>query len=310
MDARKIVTTYLLAQAFGTTAWWCALFVAPESIYWFHPAGWPDGALLGLWLADGLLIVGGSLATAFLIRKRFPHAGIAIWMLAATTWYPTLYCIGVSALTGEAWVASGLMCCMAGMTLSMATIHGADHQSPALFRASAMIQTTAVAWTFTQLVIFWGVFLWVLPMAFREMEGHLGFAQFTHFFQKQLSMTAFTVASSLGLWSAWSMATSGGGTPLPTATAAKLVIVGPYRWIRNPMAVAGILQGLAIGWLLGSPAVIAYACTGIPVWHCMVRPSEEADLLMRFGHDYEHYRKSVRLWIPRTVKSKFQSIRY
>lgn len=95
------------------------------------------------------------------------------------------------------------------------------------------------------------------------------------------------------------MATLGEGTPLPTATASKLVIAGPYIWIRNPMAVAGILQGIAVGWWLGSPAALAYACAGIAVWHYLVRPSEEADLLMRFGNDYERYRKSVGLWIPR-----------
>ena len=307
MNARTIVTIYLLAQAVGTAAWWCALFIVPESIRWFQPASWPDGALLGFWLADGMLVVGGSLATAFMVLKRLPHSGVAIWMLAATTWYPTLYCIGVSILTGEAWLASGLMSCMAGLTLSMATIHGTDHQSPAMFRVGTMIKTTAVVWTFTQLVIFWGVFLWVLPMAILELEERLGLARFMHSFQDLFSMAALIASSSLGLWSAWTMATSGEGTPLPTATASKLVIAGPYRWIRNPMAVAGILQGVAVGWWFGSPAVIAYACAGIPVWHYLVRPSEEADLLMRFGQDYDSYRKSVRLWIPRIAGRHLES---
>ncbi len=108
MNARTIVTTYLMAQAFGTAAWWCALFIVPASIRWFQPESWPDDALLGFWLADGLLVVGGSLASALMVLKRLPYSGIAIWMLAATTWYPTLYCIGVSTLTGEAWLASGL----------------------------------------------------------------------------------------------------------------------------------------------------------------------------------------------------------
>ncbi len=309
MNARTIVTIYLLAQAVGTAAWWCALLIVPESTDWFQPASWPDDALLGFWFADGLLVVGGSLVTAVMISKKLPHSSVAIWMLAATTWYPTLYCIGVSVLTGEAWLASGLMSCMAGLTLSMATIHGTPNQSPATFRAGAMTKTTAVVWTFTQLVIFWGVFLWVLPMAILEMEGHLGLARFKHSFQDLFSMAAFIASSLLGLWSAWTMATRGKGTPLPTATASKLVIAGPYRWIRNPMALAGILQGIAVGWWFGSPAVIAYACAGIPVWHYMVRPSEEADLLMRFGHDYESYRKSVRLWIPRIGKNQFESLR-
>lgn len=128
MNARTIVTIYLLAQAVGTAAWWCALLIVPESIDWFQPASWPDDALLGFWFADGLLVVGGSLVAAIMIFKRLLHSSVSIWKLAAMTWYPTLYCIGVSVLTGEASLPSGLMSCMAGLTLSMATIYGTRNQ--------------------------------------------------------------------------------------------------------------------------------------------------------------------------------------
>ena len=39
----------------------------------------------------------------------------------------------------------------------------------------------------------------------------------------------------------------------------RLVIAGPYRWIRNPMAVAGIVQGVAVGIILHAWLVITYA---------------------------------------------------
>ena len=94
------------------------------------------------------------------------------------------------------------------------------------------------------------------------------------------------------------MATVGEGTPLPTATAPKLVVSGPYRFVRNPMALAGILQGVAVGWWLGSYVVLAYALAGAALWHLCVRPIEEADLRRRFGSDYERYQSCVRLWIP------------
>ena len=298
MTARTIVATYLFAQAFAAAAWWCLLLLVPESVGWFQPIAWPSDALFGFWLADGLLIVGGSLIAAALVNGKLPHASTAIWMLAATIWYPTLYCIGVSALTGQAWLASGLMSCMAGLTLSMATIHGTANQSPATFRAIPMSKRTAVAWTFTQIIIFWGVFLWVIPMAILDLETRFGLSHFNHPFRSETAVIGFIGASALGLWSAWSMASRGEGTPLPTATASRLVLAGPYHWIRNPMATAGILQGITVGWWLGSAVVVAYACAGIPIWHFLVRPSEEADLLLRFGHDYQSYRKSVRLWIP------------
>ncbi|TWT50903.1 hypothetical protein Pla22_36460 [Rubripirellula amarantea] len=94
------------------------------------------------------------------------------------------------------------------------------------------------------------------------------------------------------------MAFFGDGTPLPTATAPKLVIAGPYRFVRNPMALAGIIQGIAVGWFFGSYVVVSYAVAGAFVWHWLVRPVEENDLQQRFGDSYADYRRRVRLWIP------------
>ena len=42
-----------------------------------------------------------------------------------------------------------------------------------MFRVGTTIKTMAVVWTF----IFWGVFLWVLPMAILELEERVGLHQ-------------------------------------------------------------------------------------------------------------------------------------
>ena len=95
------------------------------------------------------------------------------------------------------------------------------------------------------------------------------------------------------------MATRGNCTPLPTASAPSLVIAGPYRYVRNPMALPGIAQGIAVGAYLGSYGVIAYSLLGAIFWHIIVRPVGERDLVERIGESYDHYRTSVRLWLPR-----------
>ncbi|MCA9128049.1 MAG: isoprenylcysteine carboxylmethyltransferase family protein [Planctomycetales bacterium] len=92
----------------------------------------------------------------------------------------------------------------------------------------------------------------------------------------------------------------GRGTPLPTASATNLVEAGPYRFLRNPMAAAGIGQGFFVGCWLGNPLVVIFALAGIPVWHCVVRPLEEADMLERYGDAYQRYRGRVPLWLPRS----------
>jgi protein-S-isoprenylcysteine O-methyltransferase Ste14 len=109
---------------------------------------------------------------------------------------------------------------------------------------------------------------------------------------------AFVLASALGLWSCVTMALRGEGTPLPAETARRLVVAGPYRWVRNPMAVAGGLQTATVGLVTGSWLVIVIAVVGALAWHTLIRPAEEADLASRFGDPYERYRSAVRCWIP------------
>ena len=87
------------------------------------------------------------------------------------------------------------------------------------------------------------------------------------------------------------MATRGEGTPLPTQTARRLVIKGPYRWIRNPMVVAGLVQGLCVGLLLGSRLAVVVPLAGALVWNYVIRPVEEADLETRFGESFRAYRR-------------------
>jgi protein-S-isoprenylcysteine O-methyltransferase Ste14 len=106
-------------------------------------------------------------------------------------------------------------------------------------------------------------------------------------------------ASALGIWSAVAMSVHGEGTPLPSAMARRLVIAGPYRHVRNPMAVSGIAQGMAVGLILGSWLVVVYALVGSLFWNAVIRPLEEADLEERFGAVYAGYRDEVPCWRPR-----------
>lgn len=301
MNPKKIIASYLVIQAAGTAGWWVLLFWIRDSVSWFQPGDWPADALLGFWLADFLLVVGGSIVVAAAVVAEKPWAGIAIWSLATAVWYPALYCIGVSVLTDGAWIASAMMTSMAGLTLAMATIYGNATQTPATIRVTPMSKKGAVTWTFAQTAIFWGVFLWILPKGIVELESRLGWNAFVHTGQFILSVSLLAVASWVGAWSGITMALAGDGTPLPTATAPRLVVRGPYRFVRNPMALAGISQGVAVGWWMGSSGVIAYSIVGAFVWHWFVRPVEEADLRSRFGDQYAQYKQAVRLWVPRFV---------
>ncbi|MGL6075492.1 MAG: methyltransferase family protein [Fimbriiglobus sp.] len=155
--------------------------------------------------------------------------------------------------------------------------------------------------TLLQLAIFWTTFLVVLPWGILWLETQFGleFWRFPGLIPTTIGIVLFCLAGSLGLTCGITMAMVGRGTPMPTDCARELVVVGPYRYVRNPMAIAGLSQGVAVGIFLGSPAVILYALAGGPVWHVLVRPWEELDLEQRFGESYRCYRASVRCWLPR-----------
>lgn len=155
--------------------------------------------------------------------------------------------------------------------------------------------------TILQTIVFWSVFLALLPMGVMWLESAVGLAswRFDSATARTLGIALFIAGGSLGLTSGITMAIHGRGTPLPADCPSELVIVGPYRYVRNPMAVAGITQGVAVGLFLGSPAVIGYALVGAPTWHVLVRPWEEQDLFERLGEPYREYREHVRCWWPR-----------
>ncbi len=150
--------------------------------------------------------------------------------------------------------------------------------------------------TLLQTAAMWTTFLALIPAILHRLETAARLPVFQP--QPAFGWLVFTLASALGLWTGLTMAWLGDGTPWPRATARKLVIAGPYRYIRNPMAVAGLAQGLGIALLHGSPLLIAYVFTGGVLWDTIARPMEERDLEQRFGDAYRAYRHRIRCWLP------------
>ena len=151
--------------------------------------------------------------------------------------------------------------------------------------------------TLVQTTVMWGIFLVGGPYLVHRIAEALGIWSWSGF--RWPAVALFVAGGSLGLRSGWVMARLGEGTPLPLDTARKLVIAGPYRRVRNPMALAGTIQSLATGIFLGSVAVGAATIFSATLWHVWVRPAEEADMLERFGEPFKQYKDSVPLWLPK-----------
>jgi protein-S-isoprenylcysteine O-methyltransferase Ste14 len=91
----------------------------------------------------------------------------------------------------------------------------------------------------------------------------------------------------------------GEGTLAPWDPPRKFVVVGPYRYVRNPMICGVLVVLLGEAAVFGSWPVLIWAVAFFAinaVWFPLV---EEPGLVKRFGDEYEQYRRAVPRWVPR-----------
>jgi protein-S-isoprenylcysteine O-methyltransferase Ste14 len=93
----------------------------------------------------------------------------------------------------------------------------------------------------------------------------------------------------------------GGGTPFPTdpPSSRKVMVGGPYRYVRNPMYVSYFVAIIGEALLLSRPVLVIYLLVVVAFVAGFVRWWEEPTMAKRFGAEYEAYRKQVPGWWPR-----------
>lgn len=113
-----------------------------------------------------------------------------------------------------------------------------------------------------------------------------------------VGMVAVAVGAVIAVWCVLVFALVGRGTPAPFDPPRRLVVRGPYRVVRNPMAmgVGLVLAGAAL--YNGSSALWWFTAGFFLVLHVFVVAYEEPTLRRMFGEEYEAYTKQVRRWLP------------
>jgi protein-S-isoprenylcysteine O-methyltransferase Ste14 len=99
----------------------------------------------------------------------------------------------------------------------------------------------------------------------------------------------------------WDFGHTGRGTPAPFAPPRRLVVVGFYRYVRNPMYVGFITGWIGLWIVFGQtnwPVIIGAAAVVLGI-ALFVRLYEEPHLRKVFATDYEEYCRNVRRWLPR-----------
>jgi len=78
----------------------------------------------------------------------------------------------------------------------------------------------------------------------------------------------------------------------------KMVFVGPYKYVRNPMIISVILILVSESFIFGSLSILTWAIIFFITNLFYFPLFEEKGLEKRFGEEYLHYKKNVRAWIP------------
>jgi protein-S-isoprenylcysteine O-methyltransferase Ste14 len=143
---------------------------------------------------------------------------------------------------------------------------------------------------------FLGLWFWLLPQWLGFKVEITGAGRW-----RWLAAIPSALGFAVALRCVWDFGWTGHGTPAPFAPPQRLVVVGLYRYVRNPMYL-----GLAAGWiglwiifghadlrLMAAVAAVALAV------HLFVVFYEEPTLRGNFGAEYDEYRRNVRRWWPR-----------
>jgi protein-S-isoprenylcysteine O-methyltransferase Ste14 len=116
--------------------------------------------------------------------------------------------------------------------------------------------------------------------------------------QQVVGIVIGTAGAVLALWCIFTFGTIGQGTPAPFDPPRRLVIRGPYRFMRNPMYIGA---GLALGGAAlyyGSLPMLGYCLLFFLIAHLFVIGYEEPRLRRTFGDEYETYCRQVGRWWP------------
>lgn len=153
------------------------------------------------------------------------------------------------------------------------------------------------------------IFFLVLPMlilvSIRNIHGLLNLSVFPPTpYNYWLAFPVFAFGWFWMIWSNITLLKIGKGTSLEIAglgvnVTQKLVIAGPYAYVRNPMVFGYFIAfGVGLGFLLHSLAGLIVCPLALMLYGAYLKVWEEKGLVARFGQDYIEYRKQVPMLVP------------
>ena len=152
------------------------------------------------------------------------------------------------------------------------------------------------------IIVLPGTVLVLIPAVILAVTAH---SQFSHELATSgqivfwVALFAASIGLGLSVWTVTLFMSFGEGTPAPWDPPKKLVVRGPYRYVRNPMITGVVLTLFAEAMLFQSWPIAVWMMVffvGNAIYFPLI---EEKGLEKRFGDDYRAYKAHVPRWIPR-----------
>lgn len=143
---------------------------------------------------------------------------------------------------------------------------------------------------------FLALWFWLLPSWLGFQHNTAGIGPW-----RWLGLVPCVLGFAVAIRCIWDFGWSGCGTPFPGAPPQRLVAIGFYRYVRNPMYVGFLAGWLGLWVVFGqiSRGSITVALIFVLSAELFVRAYEEPILRRMFGADYEEYCRNVPRWLPR-----------
>jgi protein-S-isoprenylcysteine O-methyltransferase Ste14 len=155
-------------------------------------------------------------------------------------------------------------------------------------------------WTAMRALVYSALFVWLwgwVALGVRPYDEQLGGPLGP--WATPLGWALITVGAVLVVSCQWVFILRGRGTPAPFDAPREVVAVGIYRFVRNPMYLAGFVILVGFGLVERSGAILIFSVLWLLLVHLAVVFLEEPDLRRKFGSTYEQYRQAVPRWLPR-----------
>ena len=148
----------------------------------------------------------------------------------------------------------------------------------------------------TYAALFIGLVLIYVPASLLSWSGIVSPAEIG--VQQVAGMVIGAAGAVVALWCIFTFASIGRGTPAPFDPPRRLVIQGPYRFVRNPMYIGAGLALASAALFYESLPLLGYTGLFFLATHLFVVWYEEPTLRRTFGQEYEAYCRQIRRWWP------------